>query len=65
MKRRDLLRHLEEHGCEFLRKEEITPFTSIVARRNHRPFRDIAKSSISLRERSAKIWTFPSRDSNG
>jgi len=28
MKRRDLLRHLEEHGCEFLREAATTRFTS-------------------------------------
>jgi hypothetical protein len=62
MKRRDLLRHLEKHGCEFLREGGIAPSTLTVARRNHPQFRDIARSSISSRERSVKTWTFPSRD---
>ena len=59
MKCRDLLRHLEKHGCE---KAAITPSTLIVARRSHLQFRDIARSLISSREKFAKTWTFPSRD---
>ena len=62
MKRRDLLRHLEKQGCEFLREGGNHRFTSTVARRNRQQFRGIARSSISSRARSAKTWTFPSRD---
>jgi mRNA interferase HicA len=47
MKRRDLLRHLEKHGCEFLR--EGGNHTIYVNRRAQKssaiqPFRDIARS---------------------
>jgi len=63
MKRRDLLRHLEKHGCEFLHEVAITRFMSIGARRSLPQFRGIARSSIFLHEKSAKTWIFPSRNS--
>ena len=63
MKRRDLLRHLEKHGCEFLR--EGGNHTIYVNRRaqNLPQFRGIARSSIFLHGKSAKTWIFPSRNS--
>jgi hypothetical protein len=51
MKRRDLLSHLEKHGCEFLREGG-----------NHTGFRDIARSSIFLHGKSAKTSTFRSHE---
>jgi len=62
MKRRDLIRHLENSGCESRAKAAITPCTSIVARRSLPRFRGIARSSTFSRERFVKIWTFPSRE---
>jgi len=43
-------------------KAAITAFTSTAARRNRRPFHVIARSSNSSRRRSAKTWTFRSRE---
>jgi hypothetical protein len=62
MKRRDLLRHLEKHGCEFLR--EGGNHTIYVNRRaqKSRPFRDIARLLNSSRKKSAKTWTFQRRE---
>ena len=39
MKRRDLLRHLEKHGCEFLREGGNHTIMSIGARRSLPQFR--------------------------
>jgi hypothetical protein len=62
MKRRVLLRHLEKNGCEFLR--EGGNHTIYVNRRAQKSsaIPGIARLSTSSRRKSAKIWTFPSRD---
>jgi hypothetical protein len=52
MKRRDLIRHLEAHGCE---KAEATPCTSIEQCRRRRLSRDTAGSMISSLARFAVI----------
>jgi hypothetical protein len=62
MKRRDLIRHIETMAVNSSAKAAITRSTSIAARRNHLPFHGIARSSISLRKRSAKTWTFRSHE---
>ncbi len=55
MKRRDLIRHLEDHDCQFLR--EGGNHTVYVNRRAQKTRRShgIARSSSSLRKRSARI----------
>jgi hypothetical protein len=56
MKRRDLIRHLENRAANFSAKAAITRFTSTVARRNRQQFLGIARSSISSRkEKSAEF----------
>jgi hypothetical protein len=43
-------------------KAATTPFTSIARRKRFLPFRAIAKSSNSPREKSARIWKFRVRE---
>ena len=62
MKRRDLLDILTNTVANSCAKAAITPFTSIGGRAESSAIPRIARSSISSRERSAKTWTFPSRD---
>ena len=58
MKRRDLLRHLEKHGCELLREGGNHTIYVNSRAQNLPRFRDIARSSIFSRKRSAETWTF-------
>lgn len=52
MKRRDLIRHLEKHGCE---KEAVIRFMSIAPEEKRRQFRVIEKSTNFWRERFVRI----------
>lgn len=59
MKRKALIRHLEEHGCEFLREgKKHTVYVNRGAQASL-PFRDIVRSKIFSRARSAAIFRFP------
>ena len=58
MKRRDVIRYLEAHGCEWLR--ESGNHTVYVNRqdRRHRPSRDTARSTTSSLARFAVICKY-------
>ena len=56
MKRRDLIRHLEKHGCELMREGGNHTVYVNRARRKTTQFRDTAKSTSFWREKSVKIW---------
>ena len=43
MKRIDLIRHLERHGCEFLREGNNQPFTTIARSVSPHRFRVVAR----------------------
>jgi hypothetical protein len=59
MKRLDLLRHLEAHGCMFFVKVVATRFTSIPPYARLQPYPGIVKSTKCWREKSAKTLKYP------
>jgi hypothetical protein len=62
MKRLDLIRHLERHGCGFLREGgNHSIYVNRTAKKSP-PFRGIVKSSNLRREKSARIWKFRTRE---
>jgi hypothetical protein len=67
MKRLDLIRHLERHGCEFMREGgNHTIYVNRTAKK-FPLFPVTAKFSSSLRGKSAKTWKsrVPETGSNG
>lgn len=58
MKRRDLIRHLEGHGCEFLREgRDHTVYVNRAAQKTS-TFLDTPGSTISLPERSVETYKY-------
>lgn len=58
MKRRELIRHLEAHGCEFLREGRDHTVYVIALPRKHLRFPDIARSTTSSREKYVGTYRF-------
>jgi len=58
MKRRDLIRHLERHGCEFLREGAATPFMSTVTQERLPQYHAIEKYLNFWHARFVKTSTF-------
>jgi len=62
MKRVDLIRHLERHGCELMREGgNHTIYVNRAAKKSP-PFRGIAKSSNLPHRKYARTWEFRVRE---
>jgi hypothetical protein len=59
MKRADLLRHIESHGCVFVREAGSTPFIAIRQTDKRQLFLATGKLRTILPERFATIWEYP------
>ncbi len=59
MKRKALIRHLEEHGCEFLREGKKHTVLSIAPLKRPQLFRGIVRSKTSSQAKSAEIFRYP------
>jgi hypothetical protein len=58
LKRRELIRHLEAHGCLSNAKAALIPFIGIQAQVGANQFRATAKSPICWREKYARHWAY-------
>jgi len=60
MKRKGLIRHLERHGCEFLREgaNHTVYINRIKTRERSRLSQGMTRSSKTYVEKFVRIWTF-------